>query len=199
MARFRYDPAIIERFPEVVGGVIHATGAHNDPTPPPTAAAFQTEILAVRTRIGATPLSELPTLAAWRKVFRGFGVDPTQYRSAAEALLRRLRPLGCRVIVPGGASEGSRATTPMATSANSVGEPAVHSGVLLPGVRASAKSASTSVAAFEPSRRAGASASTASRQRLALPQAARRRSVEPLEPALDEPGLLVPIRDVNVG
>jgi len=29
-------------------------------------------------------------LAAWRKVFRGFGVDPTQYRSAAEAILRRL-------------------------------------------------------------------------------------------------------------
>ncbi len=40
------------------------------------------------------PLSELPALAAWRKVFRGFGVDPTQYRSAAEALLRRLTKQG---------------------------------------------------------------------------------------------------------
>ena len=52
------------------------------------------EAVAVRTRIGETPLSELPTLAAWRRVFRGFGVDPTQYRSAAEALLRRLRKQG---------------------------------------------------------------------------------------------------------
>jgi DNA/RNA-binding domain of Phe-tRNA-synthetase-like protein len=94
VARFRYDPAIIERFPAVVGGVIHATGVHNDPTPPRLAAAFRDEALAVRTRIGATPLSELPPLAAWRKVFRGFGVDPTQYRSAAEALLRRLTKQG---------------------------------------------------------------------------------------------------------
>lgn len=94
MARFRYDPDIIERFPTIVGGVIHATGVHNDPTPPRLSAAFHDEILAVRTRIGETPLSELPALAAWRKVFRGFGVDPTQYRSAAEALLRRLTKQG---------------------------------------------------------------------------------------------------------
>ena len=51
-------------------------------------------MLATRTRIGETPLSELPTLSAWRKAFRGFGVDPTQYRSAAEALLRRLTKQG---------------------------------------------------------------------------------------------------------
>src|SRR3990170_8572542 len=89
-AGFRDDPLIIERFPAVVGGIIHATGIHNGPTPPRLAAAFRDETLAVRTRIGETHLSELPTLAAWRKVFRGFAVDPTQYRSAAEALLRRL-------------------------------------------------------------------------------------------------------------
>jgi DNA/RNA-binding domain of Phe-tRNA-synthetase-like protein len=94
VARFRYDPAIIERFPTIVGGVIHATGVQNGPTPPRLAAAFRDETLATRTRIGETPLSELPTLAAWRKVFRGFGVDPTQYRSAAEALLRRLTKHG---------------------------------------------------------------------------------------------------------
>jgi len=94
VARFRYDPAIIERFPAVVGGVIHATGVHNDPTPPRLAVTFHDESLAVRTRIGGAPLSELPTLAAWRTVFRGFGVDPTQYRSAAEALLRRLTKQG---------------------------------------------------------------------------------------------------------
>ncbi len=91
---FRYDPDIIERFPAVVGGVIHATGVHNDPTSPRLAAAFHDEAAVVRTRIGETPLSELPTLVAWRKVFRAFGVDPTQYRSAAEALLRRLTKQG---------------------------------------------------------------------------------------------------------
>ena len=36
----------------------------------------------------------MPTLAAWRRAFRAFGVDPTTYRSAAEALLRRLTKQG---------------------------------------------------------------------------------------------------------
>jgi DNA/RNA-binding domain of Phe-tRNA-synthetase-like protein len=36
----------------------------------------------------------LPSLAAWRRAFRAFGVDPTAYRSAAEALLRRLTKQG---------------------------------------------------------------------------------------------------------
>jgi DNA/RNA-binding domain of Phe-tRNA-synthetase-like protein len=90
VGHFRYDPDIIARFPTVVGGVILATGVHNAPTPPRLAAAFRDETVTARNRIGETPLSELPTVAAWRKVFRGFGVDPTQYRSAAEALVRRL-------------------------------------------------------------------------------------------------------------
>jgi DNA/RNA-binding domain of Phe-tRNA-synthetase-like protein len=94
MAYFRYEPAILERFPEIVGGVIHATEVTNRPTPQDLAEAFtatQGEVLA---RLGTTPLSELPSLAAWRRAFRAFGVDPTQYRSAAEGLLRRLTKQG---------------------------------------------------------------------------------------------------------
>jgi DNA/RNA-binding domain of Phe-tRNA-synthetase-like protein len=94
MTCFRYDPGVTGRFPGVVGGVIHATDVRNPPAAPDLAAAFQAEQLAVRERLGKTPLSELPTLAAWRSVFRAFGVDPTQYRSAAEALLRRLTKQG---------------------------------------------------------------------------------------------------------
>ncbi len=94
MTLFRYDAAILDRYPGLVGGVIHASGVHNGPTPPPLAAAFRDEAEAVRARIGATPLSELPELAVWRAVFRDFRVDPTQYRSAAEALLRRLTKQG---------------------------------------------------------------------------------------------------------
>ena len=91
---FRYDPAILERYPGVVGGVIHATGVTNGRTPPGLAEAFIATQATVRARIGDQPLSEIPSLAAWRRVFRAFGVDPTQYRSAAEALLRRLTKQG---------------------------------------------------------------------------------------------------------
>ena len=94
MRRFGYEPEILERFPRVVGGVIHAGGVVNRPAPAELSAAFVAEQRAVIQRVGGTPLSELPTLAAWRGVFRGFGVDPTKYRSAAEALLRRLTKQG---------------------------------------------------------------------------------------------------------
>ncbi len=94
MARFGYDHEVLERFPNVVGGVIHADGVRNRPAPAELSAAFHAEQASVRERIGETPLSELPTLAAWRGVFRGFGVNPTKYRSAAEALLRRLTKEG---------------------------------------------------------------------------------------------------------
>ena len=94
MARFAYDPSVLARFPGVAGGVLHATGVVNGPTPPDLAGLFRAEQVAVLGRLGKTPLSELPSLAAWRRVFRGFGVDPTQYRSAAESLLRRLAKQG---------------------------------------------------------------------------------------------------------
>lgn len=94
MALFRYDPVIIKAFPSVVGGVIHASGVTNFLTPAALAEAFRREQAAVADRLADRSLSELPTLSAWRRVFRGFGVDPTQYRSAAEALLRRLTKQG---------------------------------------------------------------------------------------------------------
>ncbi|MCC6627589.1 MAG: hypothetical protein IT340_09325 [Chloroflexi bacterium] len=87
---FGYDAAVLARFPAIVGGVILARGLTDGPTPPDLAAALAAEQAAARARIGDTPLSEIPSLAAWRRAFSTFGVAPTQYRSAAEALLRRV-------------------------------------------------------------------------------------------------------------
>ncbi len=94
MILFRYDPTLLEQYPDIVGGVILARGLTNGPTPPALAAAYQAEQAATVQRIGDTPLSDLPSLAAWRRAFSAFGVKPTQYRSAAEALLRRLTKKG---------------------------------------------------------------------------------------------------------
>jgi len=94
MTLFRYDPAIVDRFSGIVGGVLHATRVANGPTPPALAEVFRAEQAAVLERLGPTPLSDVPSLAAWRRAFRAFGVDPTGYRSAAEALLRRLTKQG---------------------------------------------------------------------------------------------------------
>jgi DNA/RNA-binding domain of Phe-tRNA-synthetase-like protein len=94
MAVFRYHPDILARFPTIVGGVIVANGMTNGAASDALKSAYETEQQAALLRIGATLLSEVPSLSAWRRVFSGFGVDPTQYRSAAEALLRRLTKQG---------------------------------------------------------------------------------------------------------
>jgi DNA/RNA-binding domain of Phe-tRNA-synthetase-like protein len=94
MTTFRYHSDLLARYPNVVGGVILAHGMTNGPTPHSLLEAYQEEQQAVKQRLDSTPLSKIESLAAWRNALRGFGVDPTQYRSAAEALLRRLTKKG---------------------------------------------------------------------------------------------------------
>jgi DNA/RNA-binding domain of Phe-tRNA-synthetase-like protein len=94
MPYFRYNPDILARYPQVVGGIISGTGVTNGESSAELRERYRAEQAAVIARIGSTPLSELSSLAAWRAAFRGFGVDPTQYRCAAEALLRRLTKQG---------------------------------------------------------------------------------------------------------
>lgn len=94
MPSFQYHPDILEKFPHVVGGVILGERLSNPPTPDDLRQRFFDEQKAVLEKIGETPLSELESLEAWRRTFSAFGVKPTQYRSAAEALLRRLTKQG---------------------------------------------------------------------------------------------------------
>ena len=70
------------------------SGLKNGPSPEALLQAYLDEQRQTLERIGNTPLSEIEALAGWRAAFRLFGVDPTQYRSAAEALLRRLTKKG---------------------------------------------------------------------------------------------------------
>ena len=91
---FRYAPGVLSEFPSLHSGLILAEGVHNMPSPAGLLEAFCLEQKEVLEEIGQTPLSEINSLAAWRTAFRKFGVDPTQYRSAAEALLRRLTKKG---------------------------------------------------------------------------------------------------------
>lgn len=94
MTGFQYHPEIVERYPDVVGGVVLARDMVNGPSSEELMGAYQAEQKSVIEHIGDMPLSELENLAAWRSVFRDFGVNPTRYRSAVEALLRRLTKKG---------------------------------------------------------------------------------------------------------
>ena len=94
MGSFSYAPQIVERFPAVRAGVIHATGLVNGPSPDGLLDDYRAGQRSVIDELSETPLSELPGIAAWRRAFTAFGVKPTQYRSAAESLLRRLTKQG---------------------------------------------------------------------------------------------------------
>ena len=94
MLAFKYHPEIIQRYPNIVGGVILAHGMKNSPATENLKEIYFAEQQAVIAGVGDKPLSELETLAAWRAAFRDFGVNPTKYRSAVEALLRRLTKKG---------------------------------------------------------------------------------------------------------
>ena len=94
MSTFRYHADILARYPDLVGGVVLARDITNGPTSESLLISYQAEQEAVKERIGDKPLSQIQSLEAWRGAFRRFGVDPTQYRSAAEALLRRLTKKG---------------------------------------------------------------------------------------------------------
>ncbi len=94
MTDFRYDAALLERFPQTRGAIIHARGLQGGASSAELKELYAQEQAATLARIGDQPLSALPTIAAWRRCFSGFGLRPTQYRSAVEALLRRLTKQG---------------------------------------------------------------------------------------------------------
>ena len=87
---FAYADAVLERFPTIRAGVVHAAGLVNRETAPALTNDFLAEQGAARRRLEDRPIAETPSIAAWRRAFSAFGVKPTQYRNAAEALLRRL-------------------------------------------------------------------------------------------------------------
>jgi DNA/RNA-binding domain of Phe-tRNA-synthetase-like protein len=94
MAGFRYDEELLAVFPSIRGGVIHAKGLDNTGASNELIDRFRDEQAQVKDDLGDTPLSEFPSISAWRSAFSRFGVKPTQYRSATEALLRRLTKQG---------------------------------------------------------------------------------------------------------
>ncbi len=93
MALFGYDAKIFETFPDLVAGVVIARNIQNQPNDAFTL-QYQTEQKAIGTLLADRAPADIPQFVAWRTAFRKFGVDPTQYRSACEALFRRLTKKG---------------------------------------------------------------------------------------------------------
>jgi DNA/RNA-binding domain of Phe-tRNA-synthetase-like protein len=91
---FAYDRDLAERYPGIRAGLVHATGLANGPSSTELLDEYRAEQRAASERLTATALADLPSIVAWRRAFTAFGAKPTQYRNAAEALLRRLEKQG---------------------------------------------------------------------------------------------------------
>jgi len=79
-----YDEAVVRAFPTIRAGVVHATGVTNGPSPPALLEEYRAEQRAAAERLEGVAIADLPSIAAWRRVFPRFGVKPTQHRAAAD-------------------------------------------------------------------------------------------------------------------
>ncbi|MEJ7704328.1 MAG: hypothetical protein WKF47_11930 [Geodermatophilaceae bacterium] len=62
---FGYADAVIDRFPTIRAGVIHATNLVNGPSSPALLEAYRAEQRNVSERLSASAIAELPSIAAW--------------------------------------------------------------------------------------------------------------------------------------
>ena len=86
---FQHDAALWRDFPDLVPGVLYAAGITADAAPD-----TDPYIATAKARLADGPESEFPEIQAWRRAFARMGLKPTQYRCAAESLLRRFRKEG---------------------------------------------------------------------------------------------------------
>lgn len=91
LTTFRHSPLVLERFPELRAATIPLVGIDPELS---FAAAVDRHQAQARARLAQQSEGEFPEIQAWRRAFSRMGLKPTQYRSAPEALLRRLRTDG---------------------------------------------------------------------------------------------------------
>ncbi|SDT42115.1 B3/B4 domain-containing protein [Microlunatus soli] len=102
MSTFGHEPAVWQRFPALAVGVLWAAGVSGHPG---TDSDFEAELARIvrdgevaaagrLSRSANHSESGLTSIAAWRRVYADLGYKPTQYRCAAESLLRRIRQQG---------------------------------------------------------------------------------------------------------
>ncbi len=97
---FSHTPEVWSAFPRLTAGVMHVRGVHGAPA---FDGLVNAHTQAAKRRLDGSdgvprqaplPEGQWPEIQAWRRVYAEMGLQPTQVRCAAEALLRRLRQSG---------------------------------------------------------------------------------------------------------
>ena len=90
--QFSHHPSIWAQFPELAAGALFVRGIRRDVDAQFLVARHEARARERLAQAGSE--SELPQIQAWRRAFARMGLKPTQYRCAAESLLRRFRKEG---------------------------------------------------------------------------------------------------------
>jgi DNA/RNA-binding domain of Phe-tRNA-synthetase-like protein len=85
---FQHSSEIWRDFPELVPGALFVEGITKDVSVGSQVVKFNT---IAEARLAATSEGALPEIHAWRRAFSKMSLKPTQYRCAAESLLRRFK------------------------------------------------------------------------------------------------------------
>ena len=85
---FQHSPDIWADHPDLVAGVVFAAGITADASADEAVARYSA---IAEARLATGPETEFPEIQAWRRAYARMGLKPTQYRCAAESLLRRYR------------------------------------------------------------------------------------------------------------
>jgi DNA/RNA-binding domain of Phe-tRNA-synthetase-like protein len=88
--RFGYPADFLAKLSTVVGAAAFALDIDNLSNETAAEPLLRAQEEVVRAQFASTPLSSHPHISSWRSAFSSFGVKPTQYRSAIEALLRHV-------------------------------------------------------------------------------------------------------------
>lgn len=88
--RYTVHSDIYSVYPDLYTGIAVLSGVSNSASSPEIAALLAEAEARLRAEWGSRPASEHPHVAAWRAAYSTFGVKPSQYRSAVEALVRRV-------------------------------------------------------------------------------------------------------------
>ncbi|MEM1047664.1 MAG: phenylalanine--tRNA ligase beta subunit-related protein [Pseudomonadota bacterium] len=89
--RFSYSPYMQETFPQRVSCILTVAAVDDQRDVAETARAF---LERARRRLADESEGTFPEIQAWRRAYATMGLKPTQYRCAAESLLRRFRKDG---------------------------------------------------------------------------------------------------------
>ena len=88
---FRHSEQVWQRFPALTATAIVADGIDDEADVGPM---VNEHLTAAKQRVARLPESDLPAIRAWRRTYTQMGLKPTQFRCAAESLLRRIRTHG---------------------------------------------------------------------------------------------------------